>query len=97
MSAPDLETAKTLAHTLLEEKLCASVNLIPQVLSLYHWEGKIQQDSEILLLIKTEKAKYAALQQRILDLHPYGTPEVIALDIAQGSEKYLSWISDSLE
>ena len=96
VTAPDQDTARHLAHTLLQEKRCACVNLIPQIQSLYHWKGEIQQDQEILLLIKTEKTEYAALEQRILDLHPYDTPEVIALDIRQGSQKYLEWISASL-
>ena len=83
--------------TLLQEKHCACVNLIPQVQSLYLWQGEIQQDQEILMLIKTSKEKYAALEQRIMELHPYDTAEVIALDIRQGSQKYLSWISESLK
>lgn len=97
VTAPDQETARQLAHTLLKEKHCACVNLIPQVQSLYHWQGKIQQDQEILMLIKTSKEKYAALEQRISELHPYDTPEVIALDVAQGSQKYLNWISETLK
>lgn len=97
VTTPSMEVAQPLARTLLEEHLCACVNLIPQILSLYHWEGEIQQDQEVLMVIKTETAKYAALQQRILELHPYDTPEVVALDIAQGSEKYLAWISGSLK
>ncbi|GEM46525.1 divalent-cation tolerance protein CutA [Deinococcus cellulosilyticus] len=95
VTAPDLEGARTLAHTLLQEKHCACVNLIPQILSLYHWQGEIHQDSEILMLIKTTTEKYAALEQRILELHPYDTPEVIALDIKEGQEKYLRWIAES--
>lgn len=94
-NTPDKETAHNIAQLLLAEKLCACVNILPQVESLYIWEGKLEQASEITMLIKTTKACYQQLEYTIKINHPYEIPEIIALDIARGLPEYLSWIVTS--
>ena len=91
-TCPDETAAERIAGTLVEERLAACVNRIAGVASTYRWQGKICRDSEQLLLIKTTRERFAALRERILALHPYELPEVIAVDIASGWAAYLDWI-----
>lgn len=93
---PERDFASRMAHTLVEEQLAACVNLIPGLVSVYRWQGAVQQDEEVLLLIKTSQAAYPRLEQRIRALHPYELPEIIAVPIQTGQAEYLQWISDSL-
>ena len=95
-TCPDSGTAETLAETLLQEKVIACANLIPALESLYWWEGKIQKDREILLILKTARKFFNRVEMLIKKKHPYQVPEIIALPILEGSAPYLSWISDSL-
>jgi periplasmic divalent cation tolerance protein len=88
--------AKIIARTLVEERLAACVNIIPGLTSIYRWEGKVCEDSEILLVIKTRGQKVAALCERIVQLHSYAVPEVIALPISEGSARYLEWLDSCL-
>jgi periplasmic divalent cation tolerance protein len=90
-------TARTIAKSLLKQKLVACVNISDQLTSLYTWQGKLVEDKEYLLLMKTQSQKIAALRDTLLGLHPYDTAEFIVLDIVDGSQKYLGWIDDSLE
>ncbi len=77
---------------LVEERLAACVNRVPGVSSTYIWDGAVQEDSEILLVIKTTQAALPALQARIETLHPYELPEVVAVPINGGSSGYLEWL-----
>ena len=88
--------AKTIARTLVEERLAACVNIIPDLTSVYRWEENICEDRELLLVIKTWGQKVAALRDRIVHLHSYAVPEVIALPIAEGSAPYLAWLDSCL-
>lgn len=92
-TVPNESTAESLARALLEAGLAACVNIVPGVRSLYRWQGKIEDDRELLLVIKTQVARYAELEQCIRALHPYQTPEVLAFDVAQGSAAYLAWLT----
>jgi len=92
-SVPDPSTARTIATSLVTEKLAACVNILPQVTSVYEWEGKLQQDQEALLLIKTHQASFTALESRVLALHPYELPEIIMVPISGGSRAYLDWVT----
>ncbi len=83
--------AESLAKILLEEKLCACIQLFP-ISSYYHWEGKMENSDEFLLLIKTKQALYAEVEKRILELHPYDVPEIISLPVEEGFSGYLDWI-----
>lgn len=96
-TVPDQDTANRLARLAVEQKLAACVNIVPQLVSVYEWDGKIEQDNEILLLIKTQVCCFEALQNLLLQAHPYDVPEIIALDINAGLPAYLNWIKDVTE
>jgi periplasmic divalent cation tolerance protein len=92
-TAPDEGVAATLARALVEERLAACVNLIPGARSIYRWEGALQDDSEVVLIIKSHRNRTQALAARINDLHPYELPEVLVLPVSGGSVPYLEWIA----
>lgn len=94
VTTPNQEVAKKLAHGLVSEKLAACVNIIPGVTSVYEWENKINEDSELLLMIKTRTSKIDALTQYVKSNHPYTVCEVISLPIENGNEPYLNWIGE---
>ncbi len=91
-TCPDAEIAETIAKTLVSEGLAACVNILPPLRSVYTWRGKIASATEHLLLIKSTKHRYSALQERIQALHPYELPEIIAVPIVDGLPDYLSWL-----
>jgi periplasmic divalent cation tolerance protein len=91
-TCPDEAVGERLATALVEEHLAACVNRVSGVASTYRWKGALQHDSEHLLLIKTTRDRFDALRERIVALHPYELPEVIAVDIALGLAPYLTWI-----
>lgn len=91
-TCPDQTVAEHLANTLVDERLAACVNILPGITSVYVWEGKRQRDQEHLLIIKSCAGVYPRLTQRILALHPYDVPEIIALPIMAGTPAYLDWL-----
>ena len=93
VTAPTMEEAARLGRALVEERLAACANLVPGLRSIYRWQGAIQDDAEVLLLIKTTSAHVDRLTQRTVELHSYETPEVLALPVAGGSPAYLQWLS----
>ena len=95
-TCPDEASAARIARTLVDERLAACVSRVPGLLSTYRWDGQVQEDAEVLLLIKTTADAVEALQARLLELHPYEVPEMIALDIAAGLPAYLDWLRDSV-
>lgn len=95
VTAPDLKTARALAKAALQAKLIACANLVPKMESHYWWRGKIESGAEVLLLLKTTKARLAALEKLILTRHPYDTPEFLVLPPSAGSGKYLDWLAAS--
>ncbi len=94
-TCPDQATAERIAQLLVEEKLAACVNVIPDITSLFQWQGKLDQDNEILLLIKTTAASYGALETLVRQQHPYELPEIIAVPIVDGLNDYLDWVSSN--
>ena len=95
VTAPDLKMARTLTKAALRAKLIACANLFPKIESHYRWQGKIESGAEVLLVLKTQKSKLAALEKLILAKHPYDTPEFLVLPLRAGSRKYLDWLADS--
>ena len=90
------ERAEQLAEALVAERLAACVNVLGPVASIYRWEGKVERDEEVLLFIKTTGAGVAPLQTRVLELHPYDTPEFVAFEVGAGSAGYLDWVVGSV-
>ncbi|WP_419600102.1 divalent-cation tolerance protein CutA [Thiolapillus sp.] len=102
-TCPDENTAMQLAQTLVEKRLaaCVSFNGAIRSVSVYRWQGEIQQDQEALLMIKTTKNGWAKLEQTLLELHPfelhpYDVPEIIAVPISAGSKDYLNWVGENI-
>jgi len=93
---PNPEKAAEVARILVEEQLCACVNLVQQVRSIYRWEGKVSDDQETLAIMKTLRGSVDALSARLVALHPYQVPEVIVLPVVGGHAPYLAWIADSV-
>ena len=91
-TAPDKEQAERIAMAVLEARLAACVQ-IQAITSYYWWDGKINNDAEQLVLFKTTRDKYGALEQAILKAHPYDTPEILRLPVEAGLDKYLAWIA----
>jgi periplasmic divalent cation tolerance protein len=90
------EEARRIARALVEKRLAACVNIIPGVRSVYRWDDAIQEEEEVVLLIKTSRALLEELKDEIERLHSYQVPEVVALSIVDGSERYLSWMNGEL-
>ena len=91
-TVPSVEIGLEIAHDLVENLLAACVNIIPRIMSVYEWEGEIREDEEALLIIKTRLMYVDNLIERIMEIHPYDIPEVIALPVVEGSSEYLEWI-----
>ncbi|XP_064943523.1 protein CutA 1, chloroplastic-like isoform X3 [Musa acuminata AAA Group] len=95
VTVPNKEAGMKLAESIIKEKLAACVNRVPGIESVYWWDGKVETDAEELLIIKTRESLLGALTQHVKSNHEYDVPEVIALPITGGNEKYLEWIKDS--
>ena len=91
-TCPDKETAEKIAHLLVNDKLAACVNILPGITSIYLWHEQIELTQEHLLLIKSNKGCYQAIEKTIKKHHPYELPEIIAVPIENGSPEYLHWI-----
>lgn len=96
-TCPDDATADSLAAALVGENLAACVSRVAGVRSTYRWEGRIHDDEEILLIIKTSAQRLATLSARIQALHPHEVPEVVAVEVAGGSERYLAWLGQTVD
>ncbi|HEV2467843.1 MAG TPA: divalent-cation tolerance protein CutA [Candidatus Sulfotelmatobacter sp.] len=91
------EEARNISRYLVEQKLAACVNIVPQIESIYRWDGKVESSREWLLLIKTTVAKFSKVRDAIVELHSYDVPECIAVNIEDGSSDYLRWIEESVK
>jgi len=84
--------AESLAEMLVTRRLAACVQILPEVLSIYRWQGKVERNSEHLLYVKTTHARFAELEREVKAAHSYDTPEVIAVPVVAASEHYLKWL-----
>jgi periplasmic divalent cation tolerance protein len=89
------EEAQKIANTLVEDHLAACVNLVFPIRSIYRWEGKIWDEKECLLVIKTQKQRFGEVEKKVKSLHSYSVPEIISLPIIEGSSFYLNWIKEN--
>lgn len=95
VTAPGIAPAREIAEALVRENLAACVNIVPAIESVYRWEGRINIDSESLLIVKTTEQSYKRLETRVKELHEYSVPEIIALHIEHGLPEYIDWIRTS--
>lgn len=91
-TVPNEFNANLIASSLVEENLAACINILPSVTSVYKWEGITQNNTEMLMMIKTREEKFEAVEAKIKQLHEYSLPEIIAIPIIKGSEEYQNWI-----
>jgi periplasmic divalent cation tolerance protein len=89
---PSPEKAAEVARTVVGEHLAACANLVPTVRSIYTWQGAVQDETETLAILKTSAARFDALARRLVELHPYEVPEVIAMPITDAHAPYLAWV-----
>ena len=92
VTAPDRETAERLGEAVVHDRLAACVSIVPGLTSIYRWEGQIHRDPESLLIMKVPTSDFGALRTRIAELHPYDTPEILALEVDDGEPEYLRWV-----
>lgn len=97
VTVPNQREGRKIARHLVENKLAACVNITQNIQSIYRWEGKIADDKEFLLLIKTTRGLFPEIQAAISRVHSYSNPEIICLPIIDGAENYLRWVSDSVK
>ena len=96
VTAPDTDVASRLGRTLVEERLAACVNVLGGLRSIYRWQGQVCDDAEALMIIKTTREQFKALQARVTELHPYEVAEVILLPIEAGAPDYLAWLGEQV-
>jgi len=87
-----IEQAESIARTLIEEKAAACVNLVPGLVSIYRWQGQLQRDQEILMIMKTSGDRSEALMARLKELHPYDVPEILSIPVESAAAGYLEWV-----
>jgi len=96
VTAPSQKTAAGIAKMLVKSRLAACANIIPKVRSIYRWQGKLYDEPEVLMVIKTKKALFRRLAEKVRAIHPYQVPEIISLTITAGDKKYLQWLDETV-
>jgi len=94
ITASDEDEAAKIAKALIESRLAGCANIIKDIRSIYSWQGKIEDEKEVLVVVKTQKILFDSLMKKVKELHSYTVPEIIALPIIQGSEDYLKWLNE---
>ncbi len=96
ITAPDEDTAESIAKALVGEGLAACVNIVRDIRSIYKWQGKLEDESEVLMIAKTSRDRFEDLATRVKDMHPYDVPEIVSVPITQGSDPYIKWLSEAV-
>lgn len=91
------QEAAEIAKVLVERRYAACVNIVKNVRSIYSWESKVEDDSEVLMIVKTIASLFNTLEEKVKEMHSYSTPEIVAFPITQGSENYLTWLRESVK
>jgi periplasmic divalent cation tolerance protein len=94
ITASNEEEASTIARALVEARFAGCVNIIRNIRSIYSWQGKIEDEPEVLMIVKTQKSLFDSLSTKVKELHSYTVPEIIAMPIVSGSEDYLKWLKE---
>lgn len=97
VTGPDRETLAEMGRRLVNERLCACVNVLPGLTSIYRWEGAVEEEPEALALLKTTRGRLEDAERRVRELHPYDEPEFLAFDVESGSPSYLAWVAQSVK
>lgn len=95
ITASKEEEAAAIARELVERKLAGCVNILPNIRSIYRWEGAIEDEGEVLMIIKTQRGLFEQLRTKVKEMHSYSVPEIIALPIVEGSPEYLAWLKEA--
>lgn len=93
VTCPTADLAASLARTLVEEDLAACGNVVPGLRSIYRWQGRVEDEPEVLLILKSTRERFERLRARVVALHPYEVPEVLALSVEAGHAPYLAWVA----
>ena len=94
ITASNEDEGANIAKTLVGERLAGCVNIVKDIRSIYRWEGKTEDEKEVLMIAKTQRSLFTKLSQRVRELHSYTVPEIIAMPVVEGSEDYLSWLKN---
>lgn len=97
VTAPDTDVAASIGRRLVERRLAACCNIVPGLRSIYRWEGKICDDPEVLMVIKSTSEQFNKLEEAVREWHPYDVAEIIAVPISEGSRPYLDWLAQSVD
>lgn len=97
ITAPNEDEAARIAKAIVEERLAGCANIVKGIRSIYSWQGKIEDDAEVLMIVKTQRHLFEPLKKRVKELHSYTVPEIVALPIVEGSEDYLNWLKEVTE
>lgn len=94
ITAPNEDEAARIAKALLETRLAGCVNIIRNIRSIYRWQGRIEDEPEVLMVVKTQKSLFEELSKKVRELHSYSVPEIIALPIVEGPQDYIRWLKE---
>lgn len=94
ITAPNEDEAARMAKALVEARLAGCVNIIRNIRSIYNWQGRIEDEPEVLMVVKTQKSLFEELSKKVRELHSYSVPEIIALPIVEGSQDYIRWLKE---
>jgi len=97
ITAPNEKEAAAISQTIVGERLAACINIIPSVRSIYRWQGRVEDEQEVLMIVKTKKSLFERLQERVKELHSYEVPEIIGLPLVEGGKEYLDWLGQETD